>query len=59
MKDGYQNIDGILYHQYVLFILKAIQTKSISHYHNDPLADPFQINKTQEFVIQKYFWSIF
>ena len=56
-KEGYKEVKGILYQQGLLFVLEAIQTKLISRHHNDPLAGYFDIKKTFELLVQKYFWS--
>ena len=39
----YQDINRVLHHQGLLFVLKAIQTELICHYHNDLLAGYFGI----------------
>ena len=56
--EGWDNIDGILHYQGLSYVLKIIRTELISRYHNDPLADHFDIQKTREFVAQKYYWPI-
>ena len=55
-KDGYQDIDGVLHYQGLLFVPEVIRTELISRHHDDPLAGHFGIDKTQELVAQKYFW---
>ena len=55
-KEGYKKVKGVIYHQGLLFVPKAIQTKLISRYHNDSLAGHFGIKKTCELLAQKYFW---
>ena len=55
-KEGYKEVEGVLYYQGLFFVSKAIQTKLISRYHNDLLADHFGIKKTYELLAQKYFW---
>ena len=45
-KDGYQDINGVIYHQGLPFVLKAIQTKLISRHHDNLLAGHFGIDKT-------------
>ena len=56
IKDGYQDIDGVLYHQSLLFVPKAIWIELISRHHDDPLAGHFSIEKICELLAQKYFW---
>ena len=53
---GYKELNGILYHQGVVFVPKTIRIKTISWYHNDLLAGHFGIDKTKELVGQKYYW---
>lgn len=35
---------------------KLIRTELIRQYHDDTLADDFNIKKTQELIAQKYYW---
>ena len=55
-KDGYQEIDGMLHHQGLSFVLKAIWIELISRYHNDSLAGHFGIKKTRKLLVWKYYW---
>ena len=55
-KDRYQDIDGVLHYQSLLFMSEAIWMKFISQHHNNPLAGYFGIQKTCELLAQKYFW---
>ena len=59
IKDGYQDIDRLLYHQSLLFVPEAIQMELISRYHNNPLAGHFGIKKTRELLARKYYWPTF
>ena len=52
----YKKLDRVLHHQRLLFVLEIIQTKLINQHHNNFLAGHFGINKTKDFVSQKYFW---
>ena len=52
--DDYEEIDNILHHQGLPFVLEAIRTNLISHYFDNPLAGHFGIKKTCELLIQKY-----
>ena len=56
LQDGYKEVDGVLHHQGLPFILEIIQTELISRHHNDPLAGHFGINKTRELIGRKYYW---
>ena len=55
-KEGYKEVEGVLYHQGLLFVPKTLWTKLISRHYNDPLAGHFGIKKTCELFAQKYFW---
>ena len=55
-REGYEEVDGVLHHQGLPFVPKAIRTKLISRHHDDPLAGHFGIKKTRELLAQKYFW---
>ena len=50
IKEGYQDSNGVLHHQGLLFVPKTMWIKLISRHHNDLLAGHFEINKTQELV---------
>ena len=56
LPDGWEDIDGILYHQGLSFIPKAIQTEIISRHHDDLLAGHLGIDKTKELIGRKYYW---
>ena len=47
---NWQEIDGLLYHQSLLFEPRAIWRKLISYYHNDFLVGYFDIKKAQELL---------
>ena len=53
----YEELDGILYHQGLPFVSKAIWTKIISWHYNDLLARHFGIDKTKDLIGRKYYWS--
>ena len=55
-KEGYEKVEGVLHHQDLPFVPKAIQTKLITRHHDNPLAGHFGIKKTCEVLAQKYFW---
>ena len=56
LKSNYEEIDGVLHHQGLLFVPKAIWTELISWHHDNPLAGHFGIDKTRELVGRKYYW---
>ena len=53
--NGYEKLDGILYHQGLLFLPKVIWTEIIGRYHDNPLAGHFGIDKTKDLIGQKYY----
>ena len=55
-KDGYYDINGVLHHQGLPFMPKAIRMELISRHYNDFLESHFGIVKTQEFLARKYYW---
>ena len=56
VKDGWQDIDGVLHHQGLPYVPEIIRTELISRHHDDPLAGHFGIEKTRELVARKYYW---
>ena len=52
----YEEFDGVLHHQGLLFVPKVIWTELISRHHNDLLARYFGIDKTKELIGRKYYW---
>ena len=56
LKNNNEEVDGILHHQGLPFVPKAIRIELISQYHDDPLAGHFGIDKTRELVGRKYYW---
>ncbi len=60
LKDGWEeNADRVLYYQGLSYMPEIVRTKLISRHYNDPLAGHFGIDKTQELIAQKYYWSTF
>ena len=55
LKDVYEEVDGVLHHQGLPFVPKAIRIELISRYHNDLLAEHFDIDKTRELIGRKYY----
>ena len=56
VKDGWKDIDGVLHHQRLLYVLEIIRTELIIRHHNNPLAGHFGIEKIRKLVAQKYYW---
>ena len=54
-KDNQKNINSVLHHQDIFYILEIIRTKLIRKYYNDLPADYFGIKKTQKLFAQKYY----
>ena len=57
--NGYKEIDDIFHYQSLPFVCKAIQVELISLHYDNPLASHFGIEKTYEFLAQKYYWPTF
>ena len=57
LQAGWEDIDNVLHHQGLPFVLKAIRIELISQDHNDPLEGHFGIDKTKELIGRKYYWS--
>ena len=55
LKNDYEGVDGILYHQGLSFVPEAIQIELISRHHDDPLIGHFGIDKTKNLVGRKYY----
>ena len=52
----FKELDGILYHQGLPFVPKAIWTEIISRHYDNPLAGHFGIDKTKDLIGRKYYW---
>ena len=58
-KNGYEEVDGILYHQGLPFVPETIRTELINWHHDNLLVKYFSIDKTKDFVGRKYYWVSF
>ncbi len=58
MKEGWEEVNEVLYFQDLSYVSKIIYTELISWHHKDLLFGHFGIEKIQELVAQKYYWSI-
>ena len=56
LKNDYKEVDRVLHHQGLPFVLEAIRTELISRPHDDALERHFGIDKTKDFVGRKYYW---
>ncbi len=54
-----QDVDRVLCHQSLLYILNVIWTQLISRHYDDLLAGDFDIKKIQELIARKYYWLTF
>ena len=50
LKNDYEEVDGVLHYQGLLFVPEAIQIEFISWYYDNFLAGYFGINKIKDFV---------
>ena len=57
LKEGWEEINGVLHREGCLYQPKIIRTEIISRHHNDPLTEHFGVEKTRELVARKYYWS--
>ncbi len=55
---GWEDIEQVLYYQGLPYIPKVIYLELISRHHDNPLVSHFGIEKTQELIARKYYWSI-
>ena len=56
LKEGWEDIDGVLHHQGLPYVPEIIRMELISRHHDDPLAGHFGIDKTRELIARKYHW---
>ena len=50
VKDGWKDIDSVLYYQGLFYIPEIIWTEFISKHYDNSLIDYFDIEKTQELL---------
>lgn len=55
LKKRYEDVEIILYHQGLSYVLKIIWFKLISYYHNNLIVSHCKIEKIRELVVRKYF----
>ena len=53
--EGWDNIDGVLQHQGLSYVLKIIRAELINRHHNNQLAGHFGIEKIRELITRKYY----
>ena len=56
LKEGGEDVDGVLHHQGLSFVPEIIRIELISRHHDDPLAGHFGIDKTKKLIGRKYYW---
>ena len=56
VKDGWENINGMLHHQGLFYVSEIIWIELISRHHDNLLAGHFGIEKTRKLVAWKYYW---
>lgn len=54
LKDGWEEINWILYYQNLLYILEIICIELISCYYKNLLPNHFEIEKTRKLIARKY-----
>ena len=57
-REGYKKVDGVLHHQGLPFVPKAIRIELISRHYDNPLTGHFSIEKFRKLLAQKYYWPI-
>ena len=56
LKEGWEEIDGVLHHGGRPYLPEIIRNRIISRHHDDSLAGHLGVEKTQELVARKYYW---
>ena len=59
LKIAYKEVDGVLYHQGLFFVLETIWIELISWHYDELLAGHFGISKIRELIDRKYYWLSF
>ena len=57
LSEGWEDVEGVLQYQRLLYVPEIIRSKVISHYHNVFLVGYFGIDKTKELVGREHYWS--
>ena len=52
---NWQDIDGVLHYQGLLYVPEIIRTKFISRYHDNLFVGHFGIERTRELIAWKYY----
>ena len=56
LSEGWEDVEGVLRYQGLIYVLAIIRSEVISRHHNNPLVGHFSIDKTRKLVGQKYYW---
>lgn len=59
LKKGLEDNDRVLHQESLSYIPEVIKNKLISMHYDNPFVGHFQIDKTQEWIPQKYYWPTF
>ena len=57
LREGWEEINRVLYRKGLLYLPEIIRTELINRHQDDQLAGYFGVKKTRELVAQKYYWS--
>lgn len=57
--EDWKDVEGIFQYQGLLYIPKIFRFEMISCHHNNLFTKHFEIDKIQELVAKKYYWSTF
>lgn len=58
LNKGWEEVDGVLYSQYLPYVPEFIRIKLIGQHHVNPLAGHFKIKKTWKLIAKKYYQPI-
>lgn len=59
LKEGWEDVDKVLYREGLPYVPEIVRTKLISMHYDKPFVGYFRINKNQELISRKYYWSTF
>ncbi len=58
LPEGCEDIEQVLHYQSLPYVPKVIRSELISTYHDNLLAGHFDIEKTYELIVRKYYWPM-
>ena len=56
LKEGWEEIDGVLHREGRPYLSEIIRTEILSRHNDDPLASHFGVEIIRELVARKYYW---